>query len=109
MPYRMKSSFLLFVIAIAACGVDTDDSPSEKADSPQQCNAFVAGYCEQVAACGDITQAGCEAEVRESIDCSQVVDYDDERRQTCMNEIKDMQCESGSDLPASCNGVFVTK
>lgn len=109
MPYRPKPLFMLAILFTAACGVEGDDSTTQKTDAPQQCNAFVASYCERVAACGEITQAACEAEVRESIDCSQVADYDAPRLQTCRNDINAMQCESGSDLPASCKGVFVTK
>lgn len=114
MQFHQKSlSFIYafyFTFASTSCGPTEEEPqyPNQKA-AQHNCNALVSNYCVQVSSCGEITQPTCEASIREQLDCSQAVDFDEDRLTVCLQDIERMTCEAGADLPASCAGVIAVK
>jgi hypothetical protein len=100
------------IISLPACAPTEEENKSsdskQKIETAQEnCRRLLNNYCLKIEDCALFTsRTECETTLRQQIDCADAVDTDPDL-DDCFAEIAAIDCDAGTDLPASCKGVII--
>lgn len=96
-----------FILVVCFLGIGCAPSPAE------QCDTFVATFCDKVVECVGGASSDCVAATNKIISCERAVDVSSSYGK-CLDDIDRISCASfiqngNAVLPATCLGVVLTK
>lgn len=111
----MKRMTLVFVF-LAGCGVIEDDPPPPPGNEAYilKCDRLISTICQKVVSCSMLTDAGCQRELRDGLNCGLAVGVSDSYPR-CLSEVQAASCQALAGLsgelvlPESCIGAVLVK